>query len=150
VLPFYLLWNLGTLLWAFCLILFFGIALGPGQPLEDSSNCTHPLTTPSPESLPQIKSTEVILAITLPKWTNGNNRFIYMSSVKPNFCQKPQETFLLCKTSFYQCIPPTWTSTYAQVCTAHGKQSIFYCPSYDSSHQEGHPTYLPFHWAKNN
>jgi hypothetical protein len=71
--------------------------------------------------LPLIKITEVMLAINLPKRTNENNGFTYMHSVKPNFYKKPQKAFTLCKTSFYQCIPPKWTNTYAPVCTAHDK-----------------------------
>jgi hypothetical protein len=44
-----------------------------------------------------------------------------MLSLKPNFCQKPQKAFPVCKTSFFQCIPPKWTNTYALVCTAHDR-----------------------------
>jgi hypothetical protein len=62
----------------------------------------------------------------------NNKYFIYslkimnlfdLSSVKPNFCQKPQEMFPLCKISFYQCILSKWTSTYTLVCTVHDKDT---------------------------
>jgi hypothetical protein len=78
-----------------------------------------------------------------------------MLSVKPSSCWRPQETFLLYKTNFYQCVSLKWTNTYALAYTAHNKDFTLshqsYYPNYnDSSHQEGHPTYLPFDWAKNN
>jgi hypothetical protein len=78
-----------------------------------------------------------------------------MLSVKSNFCQKPLGVFPLCKTSFYQCIHPECTDAYSPVCTAHDKSialnyQILHCPNYNgSSNQEGHSTYLPFNWAKN-
>jgi hypothetical protein len=108
--------TLGYFFWAFCLILTLGLKLDFGQPLEDSSNHTQPLTTPSLMLLPLINTTDVILAITLPKWTNKNDGFTYLISGKPNFCRKPQKVFFLCKTSFCQCILLKWTNTFAPVC----------------------------------
>jgi hypothetical protein len=56
-----------------------------------------------------------------------------MGSLKPNFCQKPQKTFPLCKTSFYQCIPPKWTNTYAPLCTAHNRDIVLSHQSFIAS-----------------
>jgi hypothetical protein len=65
--------TLGHFFCVFGLILPLGLTPGFGQHLEDSSNYTHPLTTPSLLPLPLIKTTEVILTKTLPKWSNKNN-----------------------------------------------------------------------------
>jgi hypothetical protein len=95
---------LGYFFGAFCLILLLELTPGLGQSLEDSSNHTYPLTIPNLRPFPLIKTTEVMLAITLPKWMNKNNGFTYILSIRPS-CQKSQKAFPLCKTSFYQCIP---------------------------------------------
>jgi hypothetical protein len=85
--------TLGHFLWSFCLILLLELTPGFGQLLKDLTNRTYPLTTPSLLLLPLIKTTEVILSITLLKWTKKNSGFTYMLPVKPSFCQKPQEAF---------------------------------------------------------
>jgi hypothetical protein len=40
-----------------------------------------------------IKTAEVILTITLPKWANKNNGLTYMLPIKPNFCWKHKKHF---------------------------------------------------------
>jgi hypothetical protein len=65
--------SLGHFFWAFCLFLLLGLTPAFGQSLEDLSNHTHPLTTPSLVLLPIIKISEVILPINILQWANKNN-----------------------------------------------------------------------------
>jgi hypothetical protein len=111
---------LGHFSWAFCLIFLLGLTSGFDHFLEDSSNHTCLLTTPS--LIPQLLiKTEIILDNTLSKWTNQNNGFIYMLSIDLSFCGGPWGIFSLFKTSFSQCLYPKWTDTYALVHSAHNK-----------------------------
>jgi hypothetical protein len=126
-----------------------GTDLALGQLLEDLSNHTHFLTTPNfiPELL--IKTTEIILAKSLSKWTNESNGFVDMLSIELTFCQEPQGVFASCETSFSQCLHPTWTDTCAVECSAPNKDialnHVSHCPNHNGNpNQEGHSTYLPF------
>jgi hypothetical protein len=134
--PFCLLQNLGILLLG---ILSYSplrtdIWLQPA-PRGFIKSCPS-INYPKPHAPTSNKTTEVMLAITLPKWTNKNNGFTYMLSIKPNFCQKTQKSISPVQNQFYQCISLM--------------PSILYCLNYNgSSNQEGHSTYQTFNWAKN-